>query len=206
MKRIFLFFMLLISAIHFAQVNVEEIKKNVIENPQKYYYENVMIFKTNPESMSQEQLNYVYYGFNYVDYGYKRSEYAEKNSRLSKIASRNVSKKVALQSLEDANYLYGKTPHSLNLLNNLVLIYSKAGDQKQSDLHAIQYQLISKTIEKSGNGLLEETPLLVTNFSDKFFALENFSKIFVPGITFKIKVLEDGSSLDIFKNGLIFSL
>ena len=43
-KALFTFIFLCLHSIVFSQVNIEEIKKNVTENPQKYYYEYLEIF------------------------------------------------------------------------------------------------------------------------------------------------------------------
>ena len=186
----------------FGQINIDAIRKNVTENPQKYYYDNLEIFKTNPADLSQEQLNYIYYGNNYVDYGFDRSEFNKKLGEVSKIAQKQASKKLASQILEKAVPLYQLNPTNKTLLNDLVLLYLNSGDKAKSDFHSLQYRLLMETIENSGTGLLEETPIVVTNFQDKFLAVEQFSKVFTQGITFKVKQLEDGSWLDIFKNGM----
>lgn len=202
MKRLFSFFMVFCVAFLFGQINIDAIRKNVTENPQKYYYDNLEIFKTNPADLSQEQLNYIYYGNNYVDYGFDRSEFNKKLGEVSKIAQKQASKKLTSQILEKAVPLYQLNPINKTLLNDLVLLYLNSGDKAKSDFHSLQYSLLMETIENSGTGLLEETPIVVTNFQDKFLAVEQFSKVFTQGITFKVKQLEDGSWLDIFKNGM----
>lgn len=101
-KALFTFIFLCLHSIVFSQVNIEEIKKNVTENPQKYYYEYLEIFKTAPETLSQEQLNYIYYGNNYVDYGYDRLTFNQKSGKISKFAHNRISKKFAEKILLDA--------------------------------------------------------------------------------------------------------
>ena len=56
-----------------------------------------------------------------------------------------------------------------------------------------------KTIEKSGNGKLDNSAIIVTSFQDLMLSVERFSIVFVPGLDFKEKVLPDGSWLYIFK-------
>ena len=94
-KALFTFIFLCLHGIVFSQVNIEKIKKNVTENPQKYYYEYLEIFKTAPETISQEQLNYIYYGNNYVDYGYDKLTFNQKSGKISKFAHNRISKKFA---------------------------------------------------------------------------------------------------------------
>ncbi|WP_155845778.1 hypothetical protein [Chryseobacterium gregarium] len=53
MKKIFVLLLVIHSLLFFSQINVEEIKKNVIENPQKYFYEYLEIFKKDPSKLTQ---------------------------------------------------------------------------------------------------------------------------------------------------------
>jgi len=201
MKKILSFLLLIIYGISFCQINVEEIKKNVTENPQKYYYDNLEIFKTNPKSLSSEQLNYVYYGNNYVDYGFNRLEFNKKLDEITKFSKRNISIKKANEILEKALILYSKNPLNKELLEDLQLLYSKIGDESKSDLYSSQSYVLYQTIKNSGTGKLDVSPIVVTNFSDQLFAVENYSGIFSRGIDFDTTVLPDGSWLNIFKNG-----
>lgn len=202
MKEFYAVLMIFCASFIFGQINIDEIKKNVSEDPQKFYYQNLETFKTNPSALSQEQLNYIYYGNNYVVYGFDRGDFNKKLSEVSKFAGKKISKKLSSEVLNKALSLYELNPLNKTLLNNLALLYGNSGDHEKRDFHLLQYQLLVETIGKSGSGLLEETPIVVTNFQDKFLALEQFSKVFASGISFKTKQLEDGSWLDIFKNGI----
>ena len=201
-KALFTFIFLCLHSIVFSQVNIEEIKKNVTENPQKYYYDYLEIFKTAPETLSQEQLNYIYYGNNYVDYGYDRLTFNQKSGKISKFAHNRISKKFAEKILLDALPLYEQNPLNKELLLCLSDLYKAKSEQEKSDFHYNQYQLLIKTIEKSGNGKLDNSAILVTSFQDLMLSVERFSIVFVPGLDFKEKVLPDGSWLYIFKNGI----
>lgn len=200
MKKLHLLFFLIYFGIYFSQVNIDEIKKNVTENPQKYYYDNLEIFKTNPKLLNQEQLNYIYYGNNYIDYGFKRSEFNDVLSEVTNFSNRNISFKKASQVLEKAKMLYEKNPLSKELLLDLQKLYYKIKEQDKGDFHFSQYHFLYETIMNSGTGKLDVSPIVVANFSDQMLALEN-SKVFTRGITFTTKVLPDGSWLNIYKNG-----
>lgn len=201
MRKAFVLIFLLSVCFCFSQVNIEEIKENVTENPQKYYYDNLNIFKINPEKLTQDELDYIYYGRNYVDYGYVRKDFNEELDKVTKFARRKISAKLARDILPKATELYEINPTNKESLLNLVNIHDKLGNSEKSNLYSTQYQLLVQTIGKSGTGKLDNFPIVVTDFSDKFLALEKFSTIFNPGIDFKTKVLPDGSWLDIFKNG-----
>jgi len=135
MKKLHLLFFLIYFGIYFSQVNIDEIKKNVAENPQKYYYDNLEIFKTNPKLLNQEQLNYIYYGNNYIDYGFKRSEFNDVLSEVTNFSNRNISFKKASQVLEKAKMLYEKNPLSKELLLDLQKLYYKIKEQDKGDFH-----------------------------------------------------------------------
>ena len=88
MTKIFSIVFLFMFSFLLCQINLDEIKHNVTENPQKYYYDNLEIFKRNPENLSQEQLNFIYYGSNFVDYGFKRGEFNKNLAGVRKFARR----------------------------------------------------------------------------------------------------------------------
>lgn len=200
MKKLVFLLLLLFFGFCFSQVNIEQIKNDVTSDPKKFYYDNLEIFKTDPKSLSQEQLNYIYYGNNYVDYGFKRSEFNEVLNEVTKFSNRKISFKKATQILEKAKILYQKNPLNKGLLLDLQKLYYIVKEQDKGDFHFSQYQLLYETIQNSGTGKLDISPLVVTNFSDQMLALEN-SKVFARGITFTSKVLPDGSWLNIYKNG-----
>lgn len=202
MKKFFSLGLLLMITLLFCQVNIDEIKKQVTENPQQYYFENLELFKTDPESLSQDQLNYIYYGNNYVDYGYKRDVFNKKLSEITKVVTRKSSPKLSQQVLKEARSLFSENPINKDLLNNMSILSERVGDKKNSEMYALQRRLLLETIQNSGTGLSVESPVVVTHFKDQFVALEEFSTIFVPGISFDSKLLPDGSWLNIYKNGL----
>jgi hypothetical protein len=202
MKKNFFLIFLLIFCFDFAQVNIEAIKKNVLENPQKYYFDYLETYKTNPDQLSQDELNYIYYGNNYVDYSYKRADFNKKIEEISKFARRKISPKFAREILPKALDLYQLNPLYKDLLLDLVNIYDCLKDKENSQLYSKQYELLLQTIQNSGTGKLDTSPIIVTGFSDKFIALQHFSNLTWAGLDFKTKVLEDGSWLDIFKNGM----
>lgn len=202
MKKRLSFLLFLTFSFVFCQINIDEIKKNVTENPQKFYYENLEIFKSNPQKLTQEQLNYIYYGNNYVGYGYNRSVFNKEVDAVLKYKNRKISEKLAKSILPKALQFYEQKPLDKSLLMLLSDVYRKIGDETKSELYFQQYSKLIETIQKSGNGFLEENAVLVTSFQDQMFAVENFSKIWAPGIDFKSKVLPDGSWLWIYKNGM----
>lgn len=200
MKKLLFLVLLLFFEFYLSQLNIDQIKNDVISDPKKFYYDNLEIFKTDPKSLNQEQLNYIYYGNNYVDYGFKRGEFMTDLSEVTEFSDRNISFKKATEVLEKAKILYQKNPLQKELLLDHQKLYYKIKEEDKGDFHFIQYQLLLKTINNSGTGKLDVSPLVVTNFSDQMVALES-SEVFVRGVTFQSKVLADGSWLNIYKYG-----
>ena len=87
-----------------------------------------------------------------------------------KISTPKLSKKLSGEVLTKALSLYQLNPLNKTLLNDLALLYGYSGDHEKRDFHLLQYQLLVETIGKGGTGLLEETPIVVTSFHDKFLA------------------------------------
>lgn len=200
MKKLLFLLSLLFFGFCLSQVNIEQIKNDVTSDPKKFYYDNLEIFKTDPKSLNQEQLNYIYYGNNYVDYGFKRGEFMTSLNEVTNFSNRNISFKKASQVLEKAKILYQKNPLKKELLLDLQKLYYKVKERDKGDFHFSQYQRLYETMMNSGTGKLDISPLVVTNFSDQMVALER-STVFVRGVTFQSKVLTDGSWLNIYKNG-----
>jgi len=184
----------------FSQVNIDEIKKNVAADPQKYYYDYLEIFKRSPERLEQEQLNYIYYGNNYVDYGYNENEFYQQLKEVQKFSGRTVSKKLAGIILEKALPLYEQNPLHKDLLLQLSSLYHILGDQEKGEKLSLSYQLLTETIRKSGTGKLDTSPIVVTSFSDHRLILQEQAFMYRPD--FNIKILPDGSWLTVVKSGL----
>ncbi|WP_264749124.1 DUF4919 domain-containing protein [Chryseobacterium kimseyorum] len=137
-------------------------------DPKKFYYDNLEIFKTDPKSLNQEQLNYIYYGNNYVDHGFKRGDFMTDLGEVTKFSDRNISFKKATEILEKAKILYQKNPLQKELLLDLQKLHYKIKEEDKGDFHFSQYQLLLKTINNSGTEKLYFSPLVVTNFQIKW--------------------------------------
>lgn len=203
MNKILKITFLLFFGICFSQINVEEIKKNVTENPQKYYYDYLETFKKDPLELDQEQMNQLYYGSRFVKSEYEMSDYNKDYDEIWKIASRKfISKKKAQQIVKKAEEGYSKNPLQKDILMGLSNIYDALEDNIKRDLCLSQNKAIVQTIEKSGTGKSEDSPIYVINASDMLDKIKDLSVGKNRGMfDQKMKDLPDGSMLTTYSLG-----
>lgn len=196
MKKMLSFLLLISFVISFCQTNVEEIKKNVTENPQKYYYEYLEIFKKDPLKLTQDEMSQLYYGSRFVDTGYSLSAYNNDYDEVWKPASKRISKSKAQKILAKAEIAYSKNPFEREILTSLSNIYKALGETEKSDICISQYNIIEETIVKSGTGNSEDSPICVIRAGDVIRQIDNLQG-YGMARNFKqdMKVLPDGSML-----------
>ena len=200
MKKILSFFLLIIYGISFSQINVVEIKKNVTENPQKYYHEFLEIFKNDPSKLTQDEMNQLYYGSRFVDTGYSLSAYNQDYDEVWKPASRRISKSKAQKILSKAEDAYNKAPLNMEILSSMVNIYDAIGEKTKVQICTLQNNRIIKTIDESGTGKTENSPVCVITAGDMI----SFAKpVMMMGRSFKQKDIktDDNCILTEYSNG-----
>lgn len=188
MKKIFVLLLLINSILFFSQINVEEIKNNVTENPQKYFYDYLEIFKKDPSKLTQEELNQMYYGSRFVKADYSMADYNKDYDEIWKIASRKgLSKGKAQKILSSAEAAYNKNPLDKEILVSMVNIYHATGEKAKEKLCVLQNNTIIKIIDESGTGQNENSPICVITAGD----MMTFAKpIMMMGRDFKQKELK----------------
>ncbi|WP_294198446.1 DUF4919 domain-containing protein [uncultured Chryseobacterium sp.] len=203
MKKITFLLILLISGISFAQINVEEIKKNAEENPQAYFYSHLEAFKKDPSNLTEKELNEMYYGSRFVKTAYSMADYNKDYDEIWKIASRKgLSKSRAQELLPAAEAAYNKNPLNRDILVSMVNIYQASGEKAKADLCVLQNNMIIKIIDKSGTGQNENSPICVITVGD----MMTFAKpVMMMGRDFKQKELktDKSSMMTEYSNGKI---
>lgn len=201
MNKIFYVFFLLIFGTYFSQINTDEIKKNVTENPQKYFYEYLEIFKKDPSKLTQEEMNQLYYGSRFVNTGYSLSDYNKDYDEIWKIASRKgISKGKAQKILARAEAAYNKGALNKDVLVSMVNIYNAIGEKTKAEICVLQNNRIINTIDKSGTGKAETSPICVITAGD----MMTFAKpVMMMGNAFKQKDIKTDESciLTEYSNG-----
>lgn len=201
MKKIFALLLLMHSMLFFSQINVEEIKKNVTENPKKYFYEYLEIFKKDPSKLTHEEMNQLYYGSRFVDTEYSLSDYNKNYDEIWKIASRKgISKGKAQKILASAEAAYNKGALNKDILVSMVNIYNAIGEKTKAEICVLQNNRIIKTIDESGTGKTETSPICVITAGD----MMTFAKpVMMMGNAFKQKDIktDDSCILTEYSNG-----
>lgn len=194
--------LVLIFQVFYAQINTDQIKKNVTENPQENFYKLLDVFKVNPSELTQEQLNQLYYGSKFVKIDYTIGNYNSESGTFWKAAQKRLSKSKAEKMVAEAESKYTINPLNKNLLDDMMNIYRALDEHQKRELCSKQKDLIIQTIEKSGDGKSEETAICVLTPGEVLKQLDTLIKS-GPRAEFsqKMKQLSDGSILTIYKIG-----
>ncbi|MEI3788545.1 MULTISPECIES: DUF4919 domain-containing protein [unclassified Chryseobacterium] len=201
MNKLLQIIFILCFGLYFSQVNVEEIKKDVTENPQQYntYLET---FKKDPESLTQQQMNLLYYGSRFMSSGHEMSDYNNDYKKIWKIAEKKPSKSKAQKILAKAEAAYAKDPLNKAILSNMAHIYDSLDDKARNELAVTQYNAIINTINRSGDGSSEDSPICVIWAGDVIAQIDNLIG-YGTAADFKqnMKFLPDGSMLTVYSMG-----
>lgn len=202
MKRtVYTFFLSFLFTYSFAQIDVNLIKKNATENPKDNYYPLLEKFKVNPNDLSQEKLNQLYYGSKFIKNEYSIGDYNSDYEKIWKKTQNKLSKMKADKIIIEAEPKYIKNPLNKFVLEGMLYLYTASEDEKKLKIVKEQSDLIKTTIEKSGDGKSEQTPICVINPGDVHAQLGKFRFIDRTKFEQKTKQLEDGSILSIYKMG-----
>lgn len=201
MNKLFQIIFILSFGSYFSQINVEEIKKNVTENPQEYntYLET---FKKDPESLTQQQMNLLYYGSRFMSSGNEMSDYNDDYKEIWRIAEKKPSKSKAQKILAKAEAAYAKDPLNKFILSHMAHIYEALDDKTRNELAVTQYNAIINTINRSGDGNSEDSPICVIWPGDVTSQIDNL-RGYGTAADFKqnMKFLPDGSMLTVYSMG-----
>lgn len=200
MKKLLSILLLISFGIFYCQINVEKIKKNVTENPQKFYYDYVEIFKKDPSKLTPDEMNQLYYGSRFVKSEYSNSDYSNDYNKIWKIAKDGMNSKKAKKIIEKAEICYQKNPLDKGILTKISWIYIALNEKSKSDLCIFQKQLIQNTIVNSGTGKTEDSPICVIREGDMIVMIEKFLGGF-GDFKQKDKSLPDGSFLTEYSIG-----
>lgn len=201
-KNILILFFSFLFSLSLAQIDTDLIKKNVTENPNENFYPLLEKFKKNPDELSQEQLNQLYYGSKFVEMEYTIGNYNSESGEFWKPAQKKLSKIKAEKIVREAEIKYLKNPLNKSLLDDMINIYTALNDNQKANLCSKQKDLIIQTIEKSGDGKSEKTPICVLTAGE---VLQHLEVLIYSGpkapFDQKMKQLSDGSILTIYKIG-----
>lgn len=139
---------------------------NDVNSP--FYYPNLMLRYKEGKPMSEEEYHHLYYGYAFQP-SYKPLDANPSMTRVQEIMAR-IS--IDTPSVHDIDELIAAgiaamehDPFSPTLINILVYAYGASGDKVRELAYSEHLRGILKTIEQSGDGLKEKSPMHIIMFS-----------------------------------------
>lgn len=132
------------------------------------YYPNLLLRYKEGQAMSDEEYHYLYYGYAYQT-TYRPLEVNQAMNRVQEIMARLSIDTPLVQDIDEliaaGIAAMERDPFSPQLLNILAYAYGAAGDKVREKAYADHLNGVLRTIERSGNGLKERTPMHIIMFS-----------------------------------------
>lgn len=133
-----------------------------------FYYPNLILRYKDGVKLNDAEYHHIYYGYAFQPQ-YKPLENNSAMTRVQNIMSRLS---IDTPSIHDIDELIAacieameRDPFSPTLLNIMVYAYGTSGDKRREEAYAAHLQGILRTIEQSGDGLKDKTPMHIIMFS-----------------------------------------
>ena len=170
LRRVVILFVALFTLVEMsAQTPINEsILAKISDVNSHLYYPNLILRYKEGGAMSDEEYHHLYYGYAYQA-TYRPLEVNPAMTRVQEIMARLS---IDTPSVYDIDELIAAgiaamehDPFSPQLLNILAYAYGASGDKVREKAYADHLAGVLRTIERSGNGLKERTPMHVIMFS-----------------------------------------
>ncbi|MBP3482251.1 MAG: DUF4919 domain-containing protein [Alistipes sp.] len=147
----------------------DDIYAKIADASSPYYYPNLMMrFKEWSGPMSDDELHYLYYGYAYQP-EYKPLESDPYHTRVMEIMSKIAIEEPLVSDLDELILTAAQSlehdPFSPQMLNIMAYAYGALGDKVREQAYYDRLNGIIRTIERSGDGLREKTPMHILMFS-----------------------------------------
>ncbi len=167
MKKL-LFLLLLLPLSLLAKVPSEDDIMDKINDPgSAFYYQNLFLKFNTGGDFTAEEFHYLYYGFAYQDQ-YRPLEVNDKANKVLLLASALDAESPSQSALDNiiitANEALELNPFSPTLWNLLAFAYGALGDSAREAMAFDRFNHILATIESSGDGLKEKSPMHIIMF------------------------------------------
>jgi hypothetical protein len=170
LRRVVILFVALFTLVEMsAQTPINEsILAKISDVNSHLYYPNLILRYKEGGAMSDEEYHHLYYGYAYQA-TYRPLEVNPAMTRVQEIMARLS---IDTPSVYDIDELIAAgiaamehDPFSPQLLNILAYAYGASGDKVREKAYADHLAGVLRTIERSGNGLKERTPMHIIMFS-----------------------------------------
>jgi hypothetical protein len=170
LRRVVILFVALFTLVEMsAQTPIyESILAKISDVNSHLYYPNLILRYKEGGAMSDEEYHHLYYGYAYQA-TYRPLEVNPAMTRVQEIMARLS---IDTPSVYDIDELIAAgiaamehDPFSPQLLNILAYAYGASGDKVREKAYADHLAGVLRTIERSGNGLKERTPMHIIMFS-----------------------------------------
>ncbi len=170
LRRVVILFVALFTLVEMsAQTPINEsILAKISDVNSHLYYPNLILRYKEGGAMSDEEYHHLYYGYAYQS-TYRPLEVNPAMTRVQEIMARLS---IDTPSVYDIDELIAAgiaamehDPFSPQLLNILAYAYGASGDKVREKAYADHLAGVLRTIERSGNGLKERTPMHIIMFS-----------------------------------------
>ena len=197
MNKIILTFIFLCSSIFMLSqnLNLDSIKQNVQNENSNLFYEKLIYkFKFDPTSLTEEEVENLYYGKNFSKYktSFFDTDYLEFTQNISR---GNLKKAI----ISGEKYLE-KDPTNSEVLTYMEIIYKKKDEEsKKLALYSMQSKVLLNCIIKNGDGKTKETAFKVNSVGEEYLIADILGKNIR---NFKrASYLQNDGAIDEFSNG-----
>ena len=147
----------------YAQVapDNEQILRGTIDSNSKFYYPSIHSrYMQGDTTLTLEDYHYLYYGYAYQD-NYKPLESIPAETAVLAVLERGEQLDTlgAIELLRQAKMVMKSDPFSPKNINFMTYAYSVLGDEVSAKISADRFNKVLKTIEASGTGLREKSPM-----------------------------------------------
>lgn len=169
MKRLFALLLLALPLFAAAKVpDEEDITTRTLDPESRFYYPNLMLrYRSDDRTLDNDDYHYLYYGYAYQE-SYKPLESDEDLDRLMMIAAvidpQNPDRETMQRIVSAAAPVLERDPFNPKVLNLMAYAYGVLGQSEKEEAAYEHLKRILFTIEDSGDGLTQKSPMHILMF------------------------------------------
>lgn len=178
MKRLLVLFLIVPLCAAAKVPDEEDIAARTLDPASRFYYPNLMMrYKAGDATLDNDDYHYLYYGFAYQE-NYKPLESDEALDRLMMIAAatdpQHPDRATMERIVSAAGAALERDPFNPKVLNLLAFAYGALGDGEKEKSAYERLKRILYTIEESGDGLTQKSPMHILMFDHALSLLSSY--------------------------------